>query len=202
MSTDSYKIYLSLFTKQLLHCYCQTIKDTAKEQQVSTFMLSLKHFCEQQRMQRPASTQTHCHCQGNCSLASGGGKVHRTQQPQRPDEISVMLKLRFGLCKILILYMQLSQTNCCSVLGNTKWEELSRITKKMEVNKAFFMSTSYPHKYNANDSATVPRICTSSALLEVSCSVLAEEATIDQLIAELDPTNNAEELFLPGFLSN
>lgn len=111
-----------------------------------------------------------------------------------------MHKLCFGLCKILILCMQLSQANCFSVLGKTKWEELFRITKK--VNKAFFMTTSYPHKYNTKDSATVLRKFTSTALLEVFCPVLAEEATIDQQIAELDPTNNAKELFLPGFISN
>lgn len=124
--------------------------------------------------------QTRCHCWENCSLASGSGMVHRTQQPQRPDEISVMLKLLcFGLCKKLILCIQLSQTNCCSVLGKTKWDELSRTTKNMEVNEAFFMSTNYLHKYNTKDSATVLRKCTSSALLEVFCSVLAEEATTD-----------------------
>lgn len=33
MSTESYKITLNLFTKQLSHCNCKTIKDTAKEQQ-------------------------------------------------------------------------------------------------------------------------------------------------------------------------
>lgn len=41
------------------------------------------------------------------------------------------------------------------------------------------MSTSYPHKYNTKDSATVLRKFTSTALLEVVCSVLAEEASID-----------------------
>lgn len=51
-------------------------------------MLPLKHFREQQRVQRPASMHTHCHAWGNCSLALAGGMVHRTQQPQRgSDEI-------------------------------------------------------------------------------------------------------------------
>lgn len=60
-----------------------------------------------------------------------------------------------------------SGRNRYSVLGKTTLEELSRISKKREVNKAFFMSTSYPHRCNAKDSATVSRKCTSSALLKV-----------------------------------
>lgn len=65
--------------------------------------------------------------------------VHVAQQSQRAAEISVTLKLCFGLCKILILCMQLrrrlhSGRNCYCVVGKTTLEELSKISKKMEVN--------------------------------------------------------------------
>lgn len=103
ISAESYKINLALFTKQPLRHNCQTIKDTAKEQQGFHIYAIPENTSMSTRVQWPASMQPHCHYWGNCSLASGSGMVHRTQQPQRPDEISVMLKLRFGLCKILIL---------------------------------------------------------------------------------------------------
>lgn len=87
------------------------------------------------------------------------------QQSQRAAEVSVILKLCFGSCKILILCMQLrdslhSGRSCYFVLGKTILEGLFRINKKIEVNKAFFMISSYPQRCKAKDFATVPQKCT------------------------------------------
>lgn len=89
--------------------------------------------------------------------------VHITQQSQRAAETSVTLKLCFGFCNIIdpvhaALRCSLhSGRNRYSVLGKTTLEELSRTTKEMEVNKAFFMSASDPHSCNPKDFATVTR---------------------------------------------
>lgn len=57
-----------------------------------------------------------------------------------------------------------SGRNCYSVRGKTTLEELSRISKKVEVNKPFFMNTSYPHRWNAKGLASIWRKCTSVLL--------------------------------------
>lgn len=76
----------------------------------------------------------------------------------------------------------------------------------MEVNEAFFMSTNYPHKYNIKDSATIPRKWEkekeNQPFWRFSVLYLLKKLPLISKIAELDPTNNAEDLFLPGSMSN
>lgn len=70
----------------------------------------------------------------------------------------------------------------------------------MEVNKAFFMSTSYPNKYI--NLPLFPGTVLHQHFRRFSVLYLLMKLPLISKIAELDPTNNAEELFLPGFMSN
>lgn len=63
----------------------------------------------------------------------------------------------------------------------------------MEVNKAFFMSTSYPHRYNKKMYFISTVLC---------FLFLLKKLPLISKIAEPDPTNNAADLFLPGLMSN
>lgn len=122
-STDSkhrqlYRAILNLFTSIHYTAIVKTIKDRAKKQQSFHIYVSPEIFLQ-------------------------AAKKKVTQQSQRAAEISVILKLCFGSCKILILCMQLrdclhSRRSCYFVLGKTILEGLFRINKKIEVNKVFF----------------------------------------------------------------
>lgn len=95
-----------------------------------------------------------------------------------------------------------SGRNGYSVLGKTTLEELSRISKKMEVNKAFFMSTSYPHKCNAKDFASCSKemYFISTVVGFPFCTCWRKPPFISKR-SELYSGDNAEELLLPGLMS-
>lgn len=161
MWTYLQSIHYTAITRQL--------RTQLRSNKISVFMLPLKNSCEQQRTQWAVTAQTYCCCWGNCSL--GFGKWNGARNPAVPKG-----SWDFSYAQTLLWFVQYiinpvhaalrrslhSGRNRYSVLGKTTLEEISRTSKEVEVNKAFFMSASDPHSCNL---ATITRKWTSSALL-------------------------------------